>query len=141
MKIEEFTNTPEEQIKFDLREIYIVLNFSYEFYNNNLTKTDKGKSVGISYLNSRGFNEESIKKFGLGISFNDRKGFTDQALKKGFKTTNLEKSGLIIKKDDECFDRFKNRIMFPIKSISGRVLGYGARIISNSSNVAKYKFP
>ena len=139
IEIEEFTNTPEEQIKFDLREsIYIVLNFSYEFYNNNLTKTDKGKSVGISYLNSRGFNEESIKKFGLGISFNDRKGFTDQALKKGFKTTNLEKSGLIIKKDDECFDRFKNRIMFPIKSISGRVLGYGARIISNSSNVAKY---
>ena len=139
IEIEEITNTPEEQIKFDLREsIYIVLNFSYEFYNNNLTKTDKGKSVGISYLNSRGFNEESIKKFGLGISFNDRKGFTDQALKKGFKTTNLEKSGLIIKKDDECFDRFKNRIMFPIKSISGRVLGYGARIISNSSNVAKY---
>ena len=139
IEIEEFTNTPEEQVKFDLREsIYIVLNFSYEFYNNNLTKTDKGKSVGISYLNSRGFNEESIKKFGLGISFNDRKGFTDQALKKGFKTTNLEKSGLIIKKDDECFDRFKNRIMFPIKSISGRVLGYGARIMSNSTNVAKY---
>ena len=139
IEIEEFTNTPEEQIKFDLREsIYIVLNFSYEFYNNNLIKTDKGKSVGISYLNSRGFNEESIKKFGLGISFNERKGFTDQALKKGFKTTHLEKSGLIIKKGDECFDRFKNRIMFPIKSISGRVLGYGARIISNSSNAAKY---
>ena len=123
IEIEEFTNTPEEQIKFDLREsIYIVLNFSYEFYNNNLIKTDKGKSVGISYLNSRGFNEESIKKFGLGISFNERKGFTDQAQKKGFKTTHLEKSGLTIKKGDECFDRFKNRIMFPIKSISGEFL-------------------
>ena len=108
IEIEEFTNTPEEQIKFDLREsIYIVLNFSYEFYNNNLTKTDKGKSVGISYLNSRGFNEESIKKFGLGISFNERKGFTDQAQKKDLKQHILRKSGLIHKKGDECFDRFK----------------------------------
>ena len=139
IEIKEFSNTPEEQIKFDLREsIYIALNFSSEYYMENLTETDKGKSIGISYLNSRGFSEESIKKFGLGISFNEKKSFTDQALKNGYEISILQKSGLTIKEGKETFDRFKNRIMFPIKSISGRVLGYGARIMSNSSKIAKY---
>ena len=139
IEIEEFKKTPEEQIKFDLREsIYIVLNFSNEFYINNLINSDKGKSIGISYLNSRGFTEESINKFGLGLSFNEKKGFTDHAINEGYDITHLEKSGLTIKEGIQSFDRFKNRIMFPIKSISGRVLGYGARIMTNSKKVAKY---
>ncbi len=139
IEIEEFIKTPEEQIKFDLREsIFIVLNFSNEYYINNLIRTDRGKSVGISYLKSRGFSEESIKKFGLGISFNEKKGFTNHAIKKGYDITHLEKSGLTIKEGNGSFDRFKNRIMFPIKSISGRVLGYGARIMSSTRKVAKY---
>ncbi len=139
IEIKEFSNTPEEQIKFDLREsIFIALNFSSEYYMENLNNTDKGKSIGISYLNSRGFSEESIKKFGLGISFNEKKSFTDKALKNGYEISILEKSGLTIKEGKEGFDRFKNRIMFPIKSISGRVLGYGARIMSSSSKIAKY---
>ena len=139
IEIKEFSNTPEEQIKFDLREsVYIALNFSMEYYMENLNNTDKGKSIGISYLNSRGFSEESIKKFGLGISFNEKKSFTDKALKNGYEISILEKSGLTIKEGKEGFDRFKNRIMFPIKSISGRVLGYGARIMSSSSKIAKY---
>ena len=139
IEIEEFSKTPEEQIKFDLREsIYIVLNFSNEFYINNLINSDKGKSIGISYLNSRGFTEESINKFGLGLSFNEKKGFTDHAINEGYDITHLEKSGLTIKDGIQGFDRFKNRIMFPIKSISGRVLGYGARIMTNSTKVAKY---
>ncbi len=139
IEIEEFTKTPEEQIKFDLREsIYIVLSFSNEYFIKNLMETDKGKSIGISYLNDRGFSEESIKKFSLGISFNEKKGFTDHALKKGYDISHLEKSGLTIKEGRGGFDRFKNRIMFPIKSISGRVLGYGGRIMSNSSKGAKY---
>ena len=139
IEIEEFKKTPEEQIKFDLREsIYIVLNFSNEFYINNLINSDKGKSIGISYLNSRGFTEESINKFGLGLSFNEKKGFTDHAINEGYDITHLEKSGLTIKDGIQGFDRFKNRIMFPIKSISGRVLGYGARIMTNSKKIAKY---
>ncbi len=139
IEIEEFTKSPEEQIKFDLREsIFIVLNFSNEYYINNLISTDKGKSIGISYLKSRGFSKESIKKFGLGISFNEKRGFTDHAIKKGYDIIHLEKSGLTINEGGRGFDRFKNRIMFPIKSISGRVLGYGARIISSTSKVAKY---
>ena len=138
IEIEEFKKTPEEQIKFDLREsIYIVLNFSNEYYINNLIKSDKGKSIGISYLNSRGFTEESIKKFGIGLSFNEKKGFTDHAIKEGYDISHLEKSGLTILEGGGV-DRFKNRIMFPIKSISGRVLGYGARIMTNSKKVAKY---
>ena len=139
IEIEEFSKTPEEQIKFDLREsIFIVLNFSYEYYVKNLIETDKGKSIGISYLKSRGFTNESIKKFGLGISFNEKKDFTDYAIKEGYDISHLEKSGLTIKEGNGGFDRFKNRIMFPIKSISGRVLGYGARIMTNSNKVAKY---
>ena len=139
IEIEEFTKTPEEKIKFDLREsIFIVLSFSNQFYIKNLIETDKGKSIGISYLNSRGFTQESIKKFDLGISFNEKKGFTDHAINNGYDLSHLEKSGLTIKEGIEGFDRFKNRIMFPIKSISGRVLGYGARIITNTSKIAKY---
>ena len=139
IEIEEFKKTPEEQIKFDLREsIYIVLNFSNEYYINNLIKSDKGKSIGISYLNSRGFTEESIKKFGIGLSFNEKKGFTDHAIKEGYDISHLEKSGLTFKEGIGGVDRFKNRIMFPIKSISGRVLGYGGRIMTNSKKVAKY---
>ena len=139
IEIEEVTKTPEQQIKFDLREtLYIVLNFSSEYYINNLHNTDRGKAIGLSYLNNRGFSEESIKKFGLGISFNEKKHFTMYGLKHGHKISNLEKSGLTITDDKDSFDRFRNRIMFPIKSISGRVLGFGARIISNSKRVAKY---
>ena len=139
IELEEFKKTPEEQIKFDLREsIYIVLNFSNQYYINNLIKSDKGKSIGISYLNSRGFTEESIKKFGLGLSFNEKKGFTDHAIKEGYDISHLEKSGLTFKESLGGLDRFKNRIMFPIKSISGRVLGYGGRIMTNSKKVAKY---
>ena len=139
IEIEEFIKTPEEQIKYDIREsIYIALSFSCEYYVKNLNNTDKGKSIGISYLKTRGFSEESIKKFGLGIAFNEKKSFTEQALKKGYDISILEKSGLTIKDGKGGFDRFKNRIMFPIKSISGRVLGYGARIMSNSKKIAKY---
>ena len=139
IEIKEFSNTPEEQIKLDLREsIFIALSFSSKYYTENLYNTDKGISIGMSYLNSRGFSKESIKKFGLGISFNEKKSFTDQALKNGYEISILEKSGLTIKEGKEGLDRFKNRIMFPIKSISGRVLGYGARIMSNSSKIAKY---
>ncbi len=139
IEIEEFIKTPEEQIKYDIREsIYIALSFSCEYYIKNLNNTDMGKSIGISYLNTRGFSVESIKKFGLGIAFNEKKSFTEQALKKGYDISILEKSGLTIKDGKGGFDRFKNRIMFPIKSISGRVLGYGARIMSNSKKIAKY---
>ena len=139
IEIEEFIKTPEEQIKYDIREsIYIALSFSCEYYVKNLNNTDKGKSIGISYLKTRGFSEESIKKFGLGIAFNEKKSFTEQALEKGYDISILEKSGLTIKDGKGGFDRFKNRIMFPIKSISGRVLGYGARIMSNSKKIAKY---
>ena len=139
IEIEEFAKTPEEQIKSDLREsIYIVLNFSNEYYVNNLIETDRGKSIGISYLDGRGFKLETLKTFGLGISFNDKKSFTNHALKNGFDLATLEKSGLTINDSKGFFDRFRNRIMFPIKSISGRVLGYGGRIISNSNKVAKY---
>ena len=139
IEIEEFTKTPEEQMKFDLKEsIFIVLSFSNEYFINNLIRTDKGKSIGISYLNSRGFTEESINKFGLGISFNEKRGFTDYATKKGYDMSHLVKSGLTINEGAGGLDRFKNRIMFPIKSISGRVVGYGARIMSSSSKIAKY---
>ena len=139
IEIEEFTKTPEEQIEFDKREgLYIVLSFSNEYYIKNLTSTDRGKSIGISYLKSRGFTEESIKKFGIGISFNEKKGFTNYAIKNGYDISHLEKSGLTIKDNVAGFDRFKNRIMFPIKSVSGRVLGYGARTLTNLPNVAKY---
>ena len=92
----------------------------------------------MSYFKERGFTEETIKKFDLGYSLNEWQAFTDEALKQGYNIDYLEKTGLTIVKEDKRFDRFKGRVMFPIKSMSGRVLGFGGRILINDKKAAKY---
>ena len=139
IEIEETEQTNEQKEQQDEREsLYLVSEFASKYFQKILHNTDQGKSIGLSYFKQRGFSEETIKKFDLGYSLDAWQAFTDEALKQGYKLDYLEKTGLTIVKDDKRFDRFKGRVMFPIKSMSGRVLGFGGRILGNDKKAAKY---
>ena len=139
IEIEETEQSNEQKDQANEREsLYLVSEFANTYFQKILHKTDQGRSIGLSYFKERGFTEETIKKFDLGYSLDEWQAFTDEALKQGYKLEFLEKTGLTIVKDDKRFDRFKGRVMFPIKSMSGRVLGFGGRILINDKKAAKY---
>ena len=139
IEIEETEQSSEQKEKANEREsLYLVSEFASTYFQKVLHKTDQGKSIGLSYFKERGFTEETIKKFDLGYSLNEWQAFTDEALKQGYNIDFLQKTGLTIVKENKRFDRFKGRVMFPIKSMSGRVLGYGGRILIADKKAAKY---
>ena len=118
--------------------LYIVSNFAAKYFVDQLLNTDKGKAIGLSYFEERGFAPATIEKFQLGYSPDEWTAFTDEALNSGYDLKYLEKSGLTIVKENKKFDRFKGRVMFPIHNLSGRVLGFGGRILINDKKAAKY---
>ncbi|ATA93867.1 DNA primase [Capnocytophaga canimorsus] len=139
IEIEETQIDDDEKIKADHREsLYIVSQYAQQFFEENLWQTQEGKAIGLSYFKERGFTEETIKKFHLGYSPDLWEAFTQEALKQGYQLEFLEETGLTIVKDDKKFDRFKGRVMFPIHSMSGRVLGFGGRILTQDKKAAKY---
>ncbi|MDX1272773.1 DNA primase [Bizionia paragorgiae] len=139
IEIEETEQSNEQKIAQDNREsLYLVSEYASKYFQNTLHKTDQGKAIGLSYFKERGFTDETIKKFDLGYCLDEWQGFTDEALKKGYQLEFLEQSGLTIVKGEKRFDRFKGRVMFPIQSMSGRVLGFGGRILTNDKKAAKY---
>ncbi|WP_062056150.1 DNA primase [Aquimarina longa] len=139
IEIEETEQTDEQKQQADEREsMYLVSEFANTFFQNSLLKTEEGKAIGLTYFKERGFTEETIQKFGLGYSPNVWDAFTTEAIRKGYQLNYLEKTGLTIVKEEKQFDRFKGRVMFPIQSMSGRVLGFGGRILTNEKKAAKY---
>ena len=139
IEIEETVQSDAEKEAAGEREsMYLVSEFANSYYQNILHKTDPGKAIGLSYFKERGFTDETIKKFQLGYSTDEWSGFTDAAVKKGYQLKYLEKTGLTIAKEEKQFDRFKGRVMFPIHSMSGRVLGFGGRILAKNEKAAKY---
>ena len=139
IEIEETEQTDEEKANTDVREsMYLVSEFAKDYFHNTLLHSEEGKAIGLSYFKERGFTAETIKKFSLGYSPEAWDAFTKEALGKGYKLEFLESTGLTIPKDDRPFDRFKGRVMFPIQSMSGRVLGFGGRILTNDKKAAKY---
>ena len=139
IEIEETERTDEEKEKADAREsLYLVSEYANTYFQNILHKTDQGKAIGLSYFTERGFTQETIKTFQLGYALDEWQAFTDEALKKGYNIKFLEGTGLTIVKPDKHFDRFKGRVMFPIHSMSGRILGFGGRILGNDKKAAKY---
>ncbi len=139
IEIEETEQTDEEKANTDVREsMYLVSEFAKTYFHNTLLNSEEGKAIGYSYFKERGFTNETIKKFGLGYSPEAWDAFTKEALGKGYKLEFLESTGLTIPRDDRPFDRFKSRVMFPIQSMSGRVLGFGGRILTNDKKAAKY---
>jgi len=139
IEIEETEQTDEQKELANEREsLYLVSEYAKDYFVSSLHKTEEGKAIGLTYFKERGFTDETIKKFELGYSPNQWSAFTDTAIKKGYKLEFLEKTGLTIVKEEKQFDRFKGRVMFPIKSMSGRVLGFGGRILSSDKKAAKY---
>ncbi|HET8810053.1 MAG TPA: DNA primase [Flavobacteriaceae bacterium] len=139
IEVEETEQTDEQKQQANEREsMYLVNEFAQNYFERTLHKTDQGKAIGLSYFKERGFTPETIEKFKLGYSPDVWDAFTSEALKKGYKLEFLEKTGLTIVKDEKQFDRFKGRVMFPIHSMSGRVLGFGGRILTNDKRAAKY---
>ncbi|WP_431137157.1 DNA primase [Psychroserpens mesophilus] len=139
IEIEETEQTNEQKQEANEREsLYLVNEFANDYFQKVMFKTDQGQSIGLSYFKERGFTNETIKTFNLGYSLDEWQAFTDEALKKGYQLEFLDKTGLTIVKGDKKFDRFKGRVMFPIHSMSGRILGFGGRILKTDKKAAKY---
>jgi len=139
IEVEETEQSNEEKEQANEREsMYLVSEYASKYFQKVLHKTDKGQAIGLSYFKERGFTDETIKKFNLGYSLDEWQAFTDEALRQGYNIDFLEKTGLTIVKEEKRFDRFKGRVMFPIHSMSGRVLGFGGRILVTDKKAAKY---
>ncbi len=138
--IEEKESTPEEIIERSQKEsIYIALNYAKDYFKDLLHNNTEGKSIGLSYFRERGFSKETIDKFDLGYSLDQWDGLYKAALQKQYSQDILEKSGLVIKKEDGNFyDRFRNRVLFPIHNLSGKVVAFGARILISDKKQPKY---
>ncbi len=139
IEIEEEELTSEQKEAADEREsLYIVSNYAANYFKKQLLETDEGKAIGLSYFLERGFTQETIEKFELGYNPDGWIAFTEEAEKAGHNLKYLDKSGLTIVKGEKKFDRFKGRVMFPIHNLSGRVLGFGGRILKTEEKSAKY---
>ena len=139
IELEETQSSDEEQQKNNEKEsLYIVSEFARDYFQKILLDNEEGKAIGKTYFKERGFSDETIKTFQLGYSPNEWQAFTEEALKKGYKLEYLNKTGLTIVKENKKYDAFRGRVMFPIHSMSGRILGFGGRILTNDKKTAKY---
>lgn len=131
--------TIEEQIELTEREsLQIVNDYARDFFVESLTETQEGKNIGYSYFIERGFRPDIIKMFQLGYCPHTEKSLTETAIEKGYKQEYLETLGLTKTSGDRRFDFFSGRVIFPIHSVSGKVLGFGARTLRTDRKIAKY---
>jgi DNA primase len=131
--------TQEEKDKQNERESLLVLSaYAARQFSENLFNSDEGISVGLSYFRERGFRQDTLKKFEVGYSFEKRDALSKKAVEDGYKQEFLVKTGLSVQHEDRCFDRFSGRVMFPIHSLSGQVLGFGGRVLKTDAKTAKY---
>jgi DNA primase len=124
--------------------LYILMNFAKEYYKNILHSHDEGKGIGLSYFRERGFTDRTIEKFELGFALEGWEHFSKEAIAKGYNKELLEKTGLVVKKEDNpdgtirTYDRFRGRVIFPVHNISGKVIAFGARMMGKEKNQPKY---
>jgi len=137
--IEETEVSPEvRQQQMMADSLYIINNFAREYFSNTLFNTDEGQNVGLSYFEERGFTQETIRKFQLGYSLNTWDAFTKAALAKGYNLDYLQKTGLVTIRNEQPGDNYRGRVIFPIHNQSGKVLGFGARILVKNDRAPKY---
>ena len=139
IQIEEKEETPEEKEKRAEREsLLIVSGYAQKYFTDILINNEMGRAIGLSYFKERGYSNEIIEKFQLGYCPDKFSAFTDSALKKGYKLKFLRDTGLTIVKEDKRFDRFYGRVIFPIHSLIGKVIGFGGRTLKADKKTAKY---
>ena len=118
--------------------LYIITNFASKYYINTLWETREGQSIGLSYFKERGFSDDIIRKFELGYSLDQWDAFYKEAIDKKYEESIIEKAGMIIKKDQKVYDRFRNRVIFPVHNLTGKPIAFGARILTSEKNKPKY---
>lgn len=136
-----YEQTEEQKLAQTERDmLFKIHEVANNFFQEQLYETEEGKSIGYSYFKERELKDDIIKKFQLGYSPEKKNAFTEYAVKKGYSKEILEKSGLSIFPENapNGLDRFRERVIFPIHSFSGRVLGFGARILKSNVKTAKY---
>lgn len=140
IEIKEKELTNEERDQQNERESLLLSNeWSCKFFEDKLLNDREGQAIGLTYFRERGFRDDIIARFQLGFSPQSRNALTTEAQKAGFKLDYLLKTGLSIQREDgNAFDRFAGRVMFPIHGLSGKILGFGGRILRTDKNTAKY---
>lgn len=140
IEVQEKELTPEEIEAHNEREsLFLVNDFANKYFMNILHHHSEGRTVGLSYFQERSFREDIIQKFQLGYCLDSRDAFTQAALKEGYKKEFLIKTGLTIESENNYFlDRFRGRVIFPIHSLSGKIIAFGGRILKNEEKAAKY---
>lgn len=129
----------EKQIKSDRESMLIVNSFAQEYFSNILFQHSEGRSVGLAYFHERGFRDDIIHKFALGYSLEQRDTLAIEAKKRGYKEEYLLKTGLCLEgQNGYISDRFRGRVIFPVFSLSGKVLAFGGRVLRKSDKLAKY---
>lgn len=139
IEVRETEQTEEQkQAKTERESMFIVNSFAQKTFTRNLFETEEGQSIGLSYFRERGFREDIIRKFGLGYSLDSWEAFSKEAEKAGYSRTYLEKAGLAYPRDNGSMsDRFKGRVMFPVYTLSGKVVAFGGRTLKKDEK-AKY---
>lgn len=139
IEVQEKELTEEQKNAYNEREsLFIVNEYARTYFTNTLSQHLEGKTVGLSYFKERGFREDIIKKFQLGYSLEQKDAFTQEAIKKGFNKELLVKTGLTIEGDNYLVDRFRGRVIFPVHTLSGKVVAFGGRILKKAENTGKY---
>ena len=146
IEIAEYGNKDEDvQLKTERESIQIALQYAADHFKQNLWETEEGKSIGLSYFRERGFIDPILKKFDLGYSLDEWDGLLKRAVADQYQPDILLKAGLVLQRDNandttqvKYYDRFRGRVMFPIHSVAGKVIGFGARILSKEKNQPKY---
>lgn len=139
IEIEETETSPEVKQQQQIAESLFILNaFAQKHFSANLTETEEGKSAALTYLQHRGFREEIIKKFQLGYNSEAKDDLARALLKNQFNIDYAQKAGLVVVRNDMVMDNYRGRIIFPIHNQSGKIIGFGARIIKSNDKAPKY---
>lgn len=139
IEIEEtYVSDEQRQQQQSADSLYIINGFARDFFTKMLFESEEGHDIGLAYFKERGFREEIIKKFQLGYSPEQRDAFTREALAKQYSTDLLLKTGLVANRNDQLMDNYRGRVIFPVHNHSGKVLGFGARILKSNDRAPKY---
>ncbi len=139
VEIEETETTPEQKLQqLSADSLFIINSFAQKFFSDYLFNNEDGQDIGLSYLKQRGFKEEIIKKFQLGFNPEARDSFAQSAIQAQYNLELLQKSGLVAIRDEKPVDNYRGRIIFPIHNQSGKVLGFGARVLKTNDRAPKY---
>ena len=139
VEVEEKELSPELRLQQQTADsLYIINGFAQKFFAEALFNSEEGQDIGLSYLKERGFNEDTIRKFQIGYNSEQRDAFASAAIAAQYNPEYLQKTGLVTLRDDRLVDNYRGRIIFPVHNQTGKVIGFGARIIKTNDRAPKY---